>query len=328
MRRQAAIGALSVGATAAALWHCTRYSMFKTAQGHNTAASVAAGSEGAALTAAALEAPEGSQIEHRISCGSCETGSFGFLLYLPKGYRTGKEWPVVYHLHGGGESERQQGFGPLTEDGVNLLSAVKAHGLPAIVEGEAPPCVVVAPQCPKGAGGWGSASALTALETLADLVSEALHIDANRQYLTGLSMGGYGTWSWAVHSPHRFAAIAPVCGGWREASTRASAATAIAHVPHYIAHGANDKIVPVSASDEMVEALRSSGADDIIYCRYPISPAPYQPTDWSSRRADGSGGAPLAPSDLTGHDSWTQTYTDPKFFSWLFSKTNVKVSNL
>lgn len=325
VERRVAIGALSVGATAAALWTISKS---RTRTTTATPASGGAGTAGPVLTAVALEATEGSQIEHRIPCAACETGSFGFLLYLPKGYRAGEPWPVVYHLHGGGESELQQGFGPLTKDGKNLLSAVKAHGLPAIVEGAAPPCVVVSPQCPKGAGGWGSATALTALEILADLVSEALNVDADRQYLTGLSMGGYGTWSWAVHSPQRFAAVAPVCGGWGEASTRASAATAIAHVPHYIAHGANDKIVPVRASDEMVEALRSAGAEDIVYCRYPTSPAPYQPTDWSSRRADGSNGAPLAPNDLTGHDSWTQTYTDPKFFSWLFSKTNHKHSKL
>ena len=168
-------------------------------------------------------------------------------------------------------------------------------------------------------------------------VRDGVAVHASNQYGGGGGLGGGDVaatsshqphWDWAVHSPQRFAAVAPVCGGWRDASTRASAATAIAHVPHYIAHGANDKIVPVRASDEMVEALRSAGAEDIVYCRYPTSPAPYQPTDWSSRRADGSNGAPLAPNDLTGHDSWTQTYTDPKFFSWLFSKTNHKHSKL
>ena len=236
-----------------------------------TAPAAGEASPAASVAAAALEAAEGSQIERRMPCAACETGSIGFLLYVPKGFRTGGPWPVLYHLHGGGESELQGGEGPLTKDAVNMLSAVKAHGLPAIVEGRAPPCVVVAPQCPKGAGGWGGEAALTALEALADTISEALNVDAERQYLTGLSMGGYGTWSWATHAPHRFAAIAPVCGGWGDAASRASAATSIAHIPHYVTHGANDVIVPVAASDEMVEALRDAGAEDIVYSRYPTS---------------------------------------------------------
>jgi hypothetical protein len=92
--------------------------------------------------------------------------------------------PVIYHLHGGGECEGQQGFGPLTRNGVNLLSAVKAHGLPAIVEEHAPPCIVVSPQCPQRSGGgrgWGTAAALDALEQLAEAVSAALRVDAGRQ---------------------------------------------------------------------------------------------------------------------------------------------------
>jgi hypothetical protein len=56
------------------------------------------------------------------------------------------------------------------------------------------------------------------------------------------------------------------------------------------------------------------------FARYERSPAPFQPTDWSERRADGTAGAPLAPADLTGHDSWTQTYTDPQFFRWLLAQ--------
>ena len=267
----------------------------------------------------------GTQTEHRMACSACQTGSLGFLLYLPSDYETSEgPWPVIYHLHGGGECEGQTGFGPLTKDGVNLLSAVKAHGIPAIAEDNSLPCVVVSPQCPYQEGGrtrgWGTPTSIAALEQLADMISDSLNVDTNRQYLTGLSMGGYGTWEWAFASPGRFAALAPVCGGWRDDATRAQACSRIAHVPHYIAHGANDKIVPVERSDTMVQALRNAGATEVVYCRYTASPAPFQPTDWSESRADGSEGAPLAPQDLTGHDSWTQTYTDPNFFKWLLAK--------
>jgi predicted peptidase len=81
-------------------------------------------------------------------------------------------------------------------------------------------------------------------------------VDAGRQYLTGLSMGGHGTWEWAHAAPERFAALAPVCGGWRDDATRPAACARLAQIPHYIAHGANDLIVPVARSDAMVEGLR------------------------------------------------------------------------
>ena len=157
-------------------------------------------------------------------------------------------------------------------------------------------------------------------------------------------MGGYGTWAWAAHAPHRFAAIAPVCGGWRSDETRAEAIETLKALPHWVTHAANDKIVPVATSDSMVEELKAAGAEEVVYRRYEQSPAPYQPTDDSpvrsppksplplvreeadcaaaaapQRRADGTEGAPLAPQDLSGHDSWTQTYTDPEFFRWLLA---------
>ena len=196
-------------------------------------------------------------------------------------------------------------------------------------------------------GGWGSEKALRALNLLLDiLVSDAqLGVDVNRVYLTGLSMGGFGTWAWAVHSPHRFAAVAPVCGGWSSSGAIKEQDAAIDRLvnrassnllplPHWVVHGVNDQIVPVSKSDTMVAALQAAlekvraglGEDKnvLVYKRIENCPAPFQPTDWSERRADGTEGAPLAPSDLTGHDSWTLTYTDANFFNWLLSHRKVQ----
>ena len=113
--------------------------------------------------------PAGSQFEHRLACPYLETGSLGFLLYLPAGYPGAGGWPVVYHLHGGGEGEQQKGEGPLTSGGLNTLAAVKAHGLPALAEGAGGPYVLVSPQSPKGSGGWGSELGLRALEDLAEV---------------------------------------------------------------------------------------------------------------------------------------------------------------
>ena len=77
---------------------------------------------------AACEGKAGTQFEHRLPDPSLETGSFGALVYLPTSYcaAEGGPWPLVFHLHGGGESEGQAGFGPLTADGVNTLAAVRA----------------------------------------------------------------------------------------------------------------------------------------------------------------------------------------------------------
>ena len=97
-------------------------------------------------------------------------------------------------------------------------------------------------------------------------------------------MGGYGTWAWAAHAPHRFAAIAPVCGGWRSDETRAEAIEKLKALPHWVTHAANDKIVPVATSDSMVEELKAAGAEEVVYRRYEQSPAPYQPTDDSPVR--------------------------------------------
>ena len=105
-------------------------------------------------------------------------------------------------------------------------------------------------------------------------------------------MGGYGTWAWAAHAPHRFAAIAPVCGGWRSDETRAEAIETLKALPHWVTHAANDKIVPVATSDSMVEELKAAGAEEVVYRRYEQSPAPYQPTDDSPVR-------PQADSPLT-----------------------------
>ena len=110
------------------------------------------------------------------------------------------------------------------------------------------------------------------------------NVDASRVYLTGLSMGGYGTWAWAAHAPHRFAAIAPVCGGWGSDETRAAAIETLKALPHWVTHAANDKIVPVATSDSMVEELKAAGAEEVVYRRYETSPAPYQPTDDSPVR--------------------------------------------
>jgi predicted peptidase len=196
--------------------------------------------------------------------------SLNYLLYLPKDYETGnKAWPLVLFLHGAGESGSD-------------VNKVKIHGPPKLIAaGKQFDSIVVSPQSP--GRGWNPQS-LNAL--LDDLIAK-YRVDKDRIYVTGLSMGGFGTWALAAAAPDRFAAIAPICGGGNPAD-----ASKIKHLPIWVFHGAKDNAVPLSASESMVNALKEAGAGDVKFTVYPEA----------------------------GHDSWTETYDNPEFFAWLFKQ--------
>jgi predicted peptidase len=117
---------------------------------------------------------------------------------------------------------------------------------------------------------------------LLDEVSARYAVDPDRIYLTGLSMGGFGTWAWAIAEPHRFAAIAPICGGGAPA-----AVCALRHLPVWAFHGARDTVVPLHRSEDMVRALEACGGN----VRFTIYPE-------------------------AKHDSWTPAYADPELYQW------------
>jgi predicted peptidase len=191
---------------------------------------------------------------------------FNYLLYLPEGYETPgeKRWPMILFLHGAGESGDD-------------LAKVKIHGIPKIVETKQDfPFIVVSPQSPRG--GW-NADNLTAL--LDDVISK-YKVDKDRVYLTGLSMGGFGTWSLASAHPERFAAIAPICGGGSP-----SRADRLKGVPIWAFHGAKDPVVPLAASEDMIKALKKLG-ENPKFTVYPEAQ----------------------------HDSWTETYNNPELYKW------------
>jgi predicted peptidase len=115
-------------------------------------------------------------------------------------------------------------------------------------------------------------------------------IDKDRVYLTGLSMGGYGTWALAAAHPEKFAAIAPICGGGNPAE-----AAKLARLPIWVFHGAKDPTVPIERSKEMVEAIKAAGGD----AKFTIYPE-------------------------AGHDSWTETYNNPELYQWLLAQKRKK----
>ena len=197
------------------------------------------------------------------------TVSAQYLIAFPEGYATDdREWPLVLFLHGAGERGTD-------------LELVKKHGPPRLIaEGKAFPFIMVAPQCPENQ--WWSEDVLTGL---LDQVEEKYRVDRSRVYVTGLSMGGYGTWRLATINPDRFAALAPVCGGG-DVSTVCS----IKNTPVWVFHGAKDPVVPLQESQKMVDKLKACGGD-VRLTVYPDA----------------------------GHDSWTETYNNPELYTWLLS---------
>lgn len=200
------------------------------------------------------------------------TYSGRFLLYLPKGYGNEKEkkWPLLLFLHGSGERG-------------NELEKVKTHGPPKLIaQGKELPFVVVSPQCPENTR-W----AVEELNALLDEVMANVSIDEERVYLTGLSMGGQGTWQFAMAYPERFAAIAPVCGwGVRDVMC------VLKDMPIWIFHGAKDDVVPLAESERLFDALKKCG-NTAVFTVYPDA----------------------------NHDSWTETYNNPALYEWFLRHT-------
>ena len=211
--------------------------------------------------------------------GSSQTGvhfegkvtvKLNYLLSLPDDYEKHDAWPLLVFLHGSGERGDD-------------LELVKKHGPPKLIDaGQKFPFIVVSPQCPKNQR-WQA----SVLDGLLDDLQSRLRIDSKRIYLTGLSMGGQGTWTWAAQSKERFAAIVPICGrGDRTWGAR------LADLPVWIFHGAKDTAVPIETSEQMVQALKKAGADP----KFTVYPE-------------------------AGHDSWTETYGNPELYKWLLQQS-------
>jgi len=165
------------------------------------------------------------------------------------------------------------------------LELVKKHGIARVVE-EQPdfPFIAVSPQCPPTSW-W--VSKMESLTALLDHILATYAVDPRRVYLTGLSMGGYGAWALGIAQPERFAAVAAVCGGGEPGKV-----CALKHTPVWAFHGEADRVVRLSESQQMVAALQACGGD-VTLTVYPG----------------------------VGHDSWTQTYTNPGLYAWFLQNT-------
>jgi predicted peptidase len=200
-----------------------------------------------------------------------------YVVFVPHGYDGSKEYPTILFLHGAGETKTDKQGGKMPVE-VGLGPAIKTR------EKTFPFIVVI----PRAEGfGW-SASSANAKRALAmlDEVQKEYKTDPKRQYLTGLSMGGYGTWSVAAAHPDRWAAIAPVCGGGDVKD-----AEKIKNIPCWCFHGDEDGPVKVEKSREMIAALEKVGGKP-RYTEY----------KW------------------VGHDSWDPAYATNELYVWLLKQ--------
>ena len=219
-------------------------------------------------------------------------GPHNYWIYRPTHHTLAQKWPVILYLHGGGE-RGSDGLGPTQ---VGLGPAVQ-RTLGYV------PFIVVFPQC--------ADNRFWALPDMAERAMAALDSairdyngDPERVYVTGNSMGGFGTWYLAARYPGRFAALAPICGGVKpppwvkipkegrlidlDGDPYASLAAKIGRTPVWVFHGGADPLVPVRESRNMVKALQHAGG----LCRY---------TEWPG----------------VGHESEEPTYALPELFEWM-----------
>ena len=204
------------------------------------------------------------RIEHRE-----KKWQFPFVEYSPE--KMTENLPIIIQLHGAGERG----------EGKEDLSLVDIHGFSKIIAGKDYPCIFIMPQCP--CESFWVAKLESIVSFIEKLISE-YNADRDRIYLTGLSMGGYGTWFTAMARPDLFAAIAPVCGGgmaWN---------AGVLTMPIWAFHGAEDTVVSPIQSDEMVEKLTLLG-HDVKYSRV----------------------------EGVGHNVWENAYTE-ELITWLLSK--------
>lgn len=236
-------------------------------------------------------------LDRSVTIGSA---TYPYVVYLPRNYDRSRSWPVILFLHGAGE----RGSDGHRATQIGVARAIRSTP-------ERVPAIVVFPQAPLESR-WLEQPAAAAMLALDRSIVE-FRGDPERVYLTGLSMGGYGTWHLALEHPGRFAALVPVCGGILPQATTTSVrqspltmqaadpyafvAQELRHLPIWIFHGEADTTIPVSESRRIAEELRKAGAG-VRYTEYPG----------------------------VGHNAWDPAYAEPELWQWLFAQRRKETS--
>jgi len=230
-------------------------------------------------------------------------------IFVPENYDAQQNYPLVLCLHGAGE----RGDDSLAVR-KNSMATVWARDS---IQSRWPNFILV-PQCPQS---WMWTSTTDIMLTVNDLLDSLLgvfSVDTNRIYITGLSLGGNGTWGYIACYPHKYAAAVPVCG-WGDTLQ----AETIKHIPVWAFHGALDGVVPVSGTRTMISALEKEGLT-AVYTDCKQGDCTGLPD--STIAAEINNGATLLYTEYEtgGHSIWDQAYNDPFLLPWVFtqSKTN------
>ncbi len=216
----------------------------------------------------------GQQVEQRFK--TADSAEVPYLLYLPESYKPGSLLPVMLFLHGRGESD-----GP--------LSVVAKWGPPLLVSrGEKLAYILLSPQCPKE-DNWSSATQQTRLTELLHSVVVKFGADKNLIYLTGLSMGGSGSWRMAADHPERFAAVIPICG-----RGDLKDADSLKSIPIWVFCGDQDQVF--KSNEALVQAIKQAGSQSVRFTSL----------------------------ENFGHNSWSAAYASPDLYQWLGRQSREK----
>lgn len=222
---------------------------------------------------------------------------YRYQVYVPEGWNEHERWPVILFLHGSGE----RGSDGMDQTQVGLPAAVRSHP-------DRWPFVIVMPQVPFDHHHWTDPAMMKMAVSALDISIKEFRGDTQRIYLTGLSLGGYGTWEIARNWPHKFAAIVPVCGGvfwsyapdrWHDLGLTDVYAKAIGRTPVWMFHGTDDKVVIPRQADLLYESLKESGGN-VRYWEYAT----------------------------VRHNAWDKAYADPELPHWLLSHNLSQIATL
>ena len=189
--------------------------------------------------------------------------SLRYLVWLPDGYgqRADEAWPLIVFLHGSGDEDYDSAW-------------VMSYGLPAVLHLREEPdnfeFVVVSPQAMPGTAWW-DGNQLDVIGAMVEEVIDTYLVDESRVYLTGLSMGGYGSWFMATRYPYSFAAMVSISGsGYRLRDLPPAETTCrLTELPIWAIHGANDSIADAGAITTVVELYQELCDDPIEWTLYP-----------------------------------------------------------
>ncbi len=214
---------------------------------------------------------------------------YAYSVFVPPDYDPSKKWPVILFLHGSGE----RGTDGFQQTDTGLGQAIRKDYTRT-------PAVVVFPQCRPEQAFVGPMARL-ALLTVEKTANE-YNLDAQRVYLTGLSLGGHGCWHIAAALPNTFAAVVPICG-FAELKEDTGLAEKLAphltETPVWCFHGDQDDRVPVTRTRAMVAAIRKAGGEQIKYTEY----------------------------DGAGHSIWDRAYAEEELWKWLFEQRRPSGAN-